>query len=73
MKIANVFLESLVKTNRSCTACCVLHCLCDGWPLIAMVFQVELKEYVKLKDSIYEVDPKEEECFRFSRVLNFKV
>ncbi|XP_064798439.1 helicase POLQ-like [Oncorhynchus masou masou] len=33
---------------------------------------VELKEYVKLKDSIYEVDPKEEECFRFSRVLNFK-
>ncbi|XP_038825972.1 helicase POLQ-like isoform X2 [Salvelinus namaycush] len=33
---------------------------------------VELKEYVKLKDSIYEVDPKEEECFRFSRLLNFK-
>nr|XP_046225741.1 LOW QUALITY PROTEIN: helicase POLQ-like [Oncorhynchus gorbuscha] len=33
---------------------------------------VELKEYVKMKDSIYEVDPKEEECFRFSRVLNFK-
>lgn len=38
-----------------------------------MVFQVELKEYVKLKDIIYEVDPKEEECFRFSRLLNFKV
>uniref|UniRef100_A0A4W5KS46 Helicase POLQ-like n=1 Tax=Hucho hucho TaxID=62062 RepID=A0A4W5KS46_9TELE len=33
---------------------------------------VELKEYVKLKDSIYEVDSKEEECFRFSRLLNFK-
>ncbi|XP_051537645.1 helicase POLQ-like isoform X1 [Myxocyprinus asiaticus] len=33
---------------------------------------VELKEYVKLKDSIYEVDPKEEECFRFSRFLEFK-
>lgn len=35
--------------------------------------QVELKEYVKLQDTIYEVDPKEEECFRFSRLLNFKV
>ncbi|XP_062339918.1 helicase POLQ-like [Osmerus eperlanus] len=33
---------------------------------------VQLDEYVKLKDSIYEVDPKEEECFRFSRLLNFK-
>lgn len=33
---------------------------------------VELKEYVKIKDSIYEVDPREEECFRFSRLLNFK-
>ncbi|XP_067430326.1 helicase POLQ-like isoform X2 [Thunnus thynnus] len=33
---------------------------------------VQLKEYVKLKDTIYEVDPKEEECFRFSRLLNFK-
>ncbi|KAM6984853.1 helicase POLQ-like [Aplochiton taeniatus] len=33
---------------------------------------VQLKEYVKLKDSIYEVDQKEEECFRFSRLLNFK-
>uniref|UniRef100_A0A6Q2Z9L9 Helicase POLQ-like n=1 Tax=Esox lucius TaxID=8010 RepID=A0A6Q2Z9L9_ESOLU len=33
---------------------------------------IELKEYVKLKDSIYEVTPKEEECFRFSRLLNFK-
>ncbi|XP_047425627.1 helicase POLQ-like [Mugil cephalus] len=33
---------------------------------------VELKEFVKLNDSIYEVDPKEENCFRFSRVLNFK-
>uniref|UniRef100_UPI0037E783D0 helicase POLQ-like isoform X2 n=1 Tax=Semicossyphus pulcher TaxID=241346 RepID=UPI0037E783D0 len=33
---------------------------------------VQLKEYVKLKDTIYEVDPKEDECFRFSRALNFK-
>ncbi|XP_051533480.1 helicase POLQ-like isoform X1 [Myxocyprinus asiaticus] len=33
---------------------------------------VELKEYVKIKDSIYEVDPKEEECFRFSRLLDIK-
>lgn len=33
---------------------------------------VELKEYVKIKDSIYEVDPKEEACFTFSRLLNFK-
>ncbi|KAL0965703.1 hypothetical protein UPYG_G00284640 [Umbra pygmaea] len=33
---------------------------------------IELKEYVKLKDSIYEVDTKEEECFKFSRLLNFK-
>lgn len=36
-------------------------------------FQVELKEYVKLKDSIYEVDSKEEQCLRFSRLLNYKV
>lgn len=35
--------------------------------------QVQLQEYVKLEDSIYEVDPKEENCFRFSRLLNFKV
>ncbi|XP_005814982.2 helicase POLQ-like isoform X1 [Xiphophorus maculatus] len=33
---------------------------------------VQLKEYVKLNDTIYEVDPKEENCFRFSRMLNFK-
>lgn len=33
---------------------------------------VELKEYVKVKDSIYEVDPKEETCFSFSRLLDFK-
>ncbi|KAI4893187.1 hypothetical protein NFI96_018502, partial [Prochilodus magdalenae] len=33
---------------------------------------VELKEYVKLRDSIYEVDPKEEQCFRFCRLLDFK-
>lgn len=35
--------------------------------------QIQLKEYVKLHDTIYEVDPTEEECFRFSRLLNFKV
>lgn len=35
--------------------------------------QIQLKEYVKLHDTIYEVDPKEEECFKFSRPLNFKV
>ncbi|KAG7499012.1 helicase POLQ-like isoform X1 [Solea senegalensis] len=33
---------------------------------------VQLKEYVKLRDTIYEVDPKEEDCFKFSRHLNFK-
>ncbi|XP_040914250.1 helicase POLQ-like isoform X2 [Toxotes jaculatrix] len=33
---------------------------------------VQLKEYVKLNDTIYEVDPKEEDCFKFSRLLNFK-
>ncbi|XP_053266979.1 helicase POLQ-like [Pleuronectes platessa] len=33
---------------------------------------VQLKEYVKLNDTIYEVDPKEEDCFRFSRLLNYK-
>ncbi|XP_062868102.1 helicase POLQ-like [Trichomycterus rosablanca] len=33
---------------------------------------VELIEYVKLKDGIYRVDPKEEQCFRFSRLLKFK-
>ncbi|KAK7895322.1 hypothetical protein WMY93_020647 [Mugilogobius chulae] len=33
---------------------------------------VQLKEYVKLRDTIYEVDPKEEECFKLSRPLNYK-
>ncbi|KAG7231891.1 hypothetical protein INR49_010123 [Caranx melampygus] len=33
---------------------------------------VQLKEFVKLNDTIYEVDPKEEDCFRFSRLLNYK-
>ncbi|XP_040012598.1 helicase POLQ-like isoform X2 [Xiphias gladius] len=33
---------------------------------------VQLKEYVKLNDTIYEVDPKEEDCFKFSRLLKFK-
>nr|XP_019967805.1 PREDICTED: helicase POLQ-like isoform X2 [Paralichthys olivaceus] len=33
---------------------------------------VQLKEYVKLNDTIYEVDAKEEDCFKFSRLLNYK-
>lgn len=33
---------------------------------------VQLKEYVKVRDAIYEVDPREEECFKFSRPLNYK-
>ena len=36
-------------------------------------FQVQLNEYVKLEDSIYEVDLKEEQCLKFSRLLNYKV
>uniref|UniRef100_A0A3P8U3G0 Helicase, POLQ like n=1 Tax=Amphiprion percula TaxID=161767 RepID=A0A3P8U3G0_AMPPE len=34
--------------------------------------RVELKEFVKVNDTIYEVDPKEENCFKFSRLLSFK-
>ncbi|XP_029455382.1 helicase POLQ-like isoform X4 [Rhinatrema bivittatum] len=33
---------------------------------------VQLKEYVKLKDNIYEVNSKEENCLNFSRLLNYK-
>ncbi|KAK1176190.1 helicase POLQ-like isoform X1 [Acipenser oxyrinchus oxyrinchus] len=33
---------------------------------------VQLKEYVKLSDCIYEVDCKEEDCFKFSRPISFK-
>ncbi|OXB84089.1 UNVERIFIED_CONTAM: hypothetical protein H355_012207 [Colinus virginianus] len=33
---------------------------------------VELKEYIKIRDTIYEVDSKAENGFTFSRVLNFK-
>ncbi|XP_010708005.1 helicase POLQ-like isoform X1 [Meleagris gallopavo] len=33
---------------------------------------VELKEYIKIKDTIYEVDSKAENGFTFSRLLNFK-
>eukprot|EP00062_Callorhinchus_milii_P021566 gi/632978417/ref/XP_007905902.1/ PREDICTED: helicase POLQ-like isoform X2 [Callorhinchus milii] len=33
---------------------------------------VQLKEYVKIHDSIYEVDNKTEDRFTFSRVLNYK-
>ncbi|XP_048876211.1 helicase POLQ-like isoform X2 [Brienomyrus brachyistius] len=33
---------------------------------------VQLMEYVKMRDTIYEIHPKEDECFKFSRVLNFK-
>nr|XP_047930510.1 helicase POLQ-like isoform X6 [Anser cygnoides] len=33
---------------------------------------VELKEYIKIRDTIYEVDSKAENGFTFSRLLNFK-
>ncbi|KAJ3606081.1 hypothetical protein NHX12_028124 [Muraenolepis orangiensis] len=33
---------------------------------------VQLSEYVKLSDTIYEVAPQEEDCLKFSRLLNFK-
>ncbi|XP_068797587.1 helicase POLQ-like isoform X2 [Struthio camelus] len=33
---------------------------------------VELKEYIKIRDTIYEVDSKAENGFSFSRVLSFK-
>ncbi|NWW05911.1 HELQ Helicase, partial [Oreocharis arfaki] len=33
---------------------------------------VELKEYIKIRDTIYEVDSKTEKGFAFSRLLNFK-
>ncbi|NXE77187.1 HELQ Helicase, partial [Cochlearius cochlearius] len=33
---------------------------------------VELKEYIKIKDTIYAVDSKTENGFTFSRLLNFK-
>lgn len=33
---------------------------------------VELKEYIKIQDSIYEVDSKAENGFTFSRLLDFK-
>ncbi|XP_066488877.1 helicase POLQ-like isoform X3 [Tiliqua scincoides] len=33
---------------------------------------VELKEYIKIQDSIYEVDSKAENGFAFSRLLDFK-
>lgn len=53
-----------------CTVCEAML-QCSG--VCAAVLQVELKEYVKLRDSIYDVEPNEEHCLRFSRVLNFKV
>lgn len=34
---------------------------------------MQLKEFVKVNDSIYEVDPTQESGFRFSRLLPFKV
>lgn len=37
------------------------------------MYQVELKEYVKLKDCIYEVDIKAENNLTLSRPLNYKV
>ncbi|KAM3599557.1 uncharacterized protein V6R79_007887 [Siganus canaliculatus] len=33
---------------------------------------VQLREFVKLRDSIYEVDPREDQGFRFFRLLSFK-
>ncbi|XP_069781952.1 helicase POLQ-like isoform X2 [Narcine bancroftii] len=33
---------------------------------------VQLKEYVKIRDCIYEVDNKSEDCFTFARLLNYK-
>ncbi|XP_076835538.1 helicase POLQ-like isoform X2 [Brachyhypopomus gauderio] len=33
---------------------------------------VQLREYVKLRDGIYEIYPKEEDCLKFSRLLTFK-
>ncbi|MFT7815338.1 helicase POLQ-like [Arapaima gigas] len=33
---------------------------------------VQLVEYVKIQDTIYEVHPQEDDCFWFSRALNFK-
>uniref|UniRef100_A0A3P8UCB9 Helicase, POLQ like n=1 Tax=Amphiprion percula TaxID=161767 RepID=A0A3P8UCB9_AMPPE len=32
----------------------------------------EFYQFVKVNDTIYEVDPKEENCFKFSRLLSFK-
>lgn len=59
--IIDLIRESVFEMTRRCSDICVA------------ISQVQLKEYVKLRDSIYEVDPKEEQCFRFSRVLNFNV
>lgn len=54
-----------------------MTCLDVRWRIHAQIsvllLQVQLKEYVKLTDSIYEVNPKEEQCFQFSRVLKFNV
>uniref|UniRef100_A0A8B9CC84 Helicase POLQ-like n=1 Tax=Anser brachyrhynchus TaxID=132585 RepID=A0A8B9CC84_9AVES len=38
----------------------------------SLMFRVELKEYIKIRDTIYEVDSKAENGFTFSRLLNFK-
>lgn len=55
------YLFSFLKQSFVCRTCKTVS------------IQVQLMEYVKLHDTIYEVVPKEEECFRFSRLLNFKV
>ncbi|KAJ7411375.1 helicase POLQ-like isoform X1 [Willisornis vidua] len=39
---------------------------------LVVVDEVELKEYVKIRDTIYAVDSKTENGFTFSRLLNFK-
>ncbi|KAB0390203.1 hypothetical protein E2I00_007909, partial [Balaenoptera physalus] len=39
---------------------------------LVVVDEVELKEYLKIKDAIYEVDSKAENGMTFSRLLNYK-
>lgn len=40
---------------------------------MSFYYKVELKEYLKINSSIYEVDSKAENGMTFSRLLNFKV
>ncbi|XP_066488391.1 helicase POLQ-like [Tiliqua scincoides] len=54
------FIQTLLNSTASFSSS-VLH-FCE----------VELKEYIKIQDSIYEVDSKAENGFAFSRLLDFK-